>query len=93
MNICVLKTTCNSALSAPREQDRKQHWDQLLDLLGIAHLLQQWPHELSGGERQRVAIARALATSPQLLLMDEPLAALDAARKSEILPYLAKLPC
>ena len=72
--------------------DRKHHWDQLLDLLGIAQLLQRWPHELSGGERQRVAIARALATSPQLLLMDEPLAALDAARKSEILPYLARLP-
>lgn len=72
--------------------DQKHRWDQLLDLLGIAQLLPRWPHELSGGERQRVAIARALATSPQLLLMDEPLAALDAARKSEILPYLAKLP-
>jgi molybdate transport system ATP-binding protein len=74
------------------QQDRKHRWDQLLELLGIAHLLKQWPHELSGGERQRVAIARALATSPQLLLMDEPLAALDTARKSEILPYLARLP-
>lgn len=73
-------------------QERKHRWDHLLELLGIAHLLQQWPHELSGGERQRVAIARALATSPKLLLMDEPLAALDATRKSDILPYLAKLP-
>lgn len=73
-------------------QSRKHRWDQLLELLGIAHLLQRWPHELSGGERQRVAIARALATSPKLLLMDEPLAALDATRKSELLPYLAGLP-
>jgi molybdate transport system ATP-binding protein len=70
---------------------RRHDWRHGLELLGIGHLLQRRPHELSGGERQRVAIARALAASPQLLLMDEPLAALDTARKAEILPWLEQL--
>lgn len=65
--------------------------EQAIELLGIAHLLDRRPDRLSGGERQRVAIARALLTSPQLLLMDEPLSALDAMRKAEILPFLEKL--
>ena len=60
-------------------------------LLGIEQLLQRKPDRLSGGERQRVGIARALLTSPRLLLMDEPLAALDLQRKAEILPYLERL--
>ncbi len=71
--------------------ERRVALGQVLDLLGIAHLLPRRPDTLSGGERQRVAIARALATSPTLLLMDEPLAALDARRKAEVLPYLDRL--
>lgn len=70
---------------------RRHAWDHGLALLGIAHLLERSPLDLSGGERQRVAIARALATSPRVLLMDEPLAAIDAARKDEILPWLEQL--
>lgn len=65
--------------------------DEVSDLLGIAPLLDRRPGALSGGEKQRVAIGRALLSRPRMLLMDEPLAALDSARKEEILPYLERL--
>ena len=74
----------------PAAQRRVQP-EQAIGLLGIGHLMGRRPTDLSGGERQRVAIARALLTSPALLLMDEPLSALDAARKAEVLPHLSAL--
>lgn len=63
----------------------------VVELLGIGHLLHRKPDRLSGGERQRVGIARALAVNPRILLMDEPMAALDPGRKQEILPYLERV--
>jgi molybdate transport system ATP-binding protein len=65
--------------------------EQVVDLLGIGHLLARRPAALSGGEKQRVAIGRALLASPRLLLMDEPLASLDQQRKEEIVPYIERL--
>ena len=73
----------------PAQRTVSQH--DVIELLGIGPLLNRSSGSLSGGERQRVAIARALAVSPRLLLMDEPLASLDVARKQEILPYLQRL--
>jgi molybdate transport system ATP-binding protein len=62
--------------------------DTVADLLDLGHLMGRRTHQLSGGERQRVAIGRALLSQPSLLLLDEPLASLDAARREEVLPYL-----
>lgn len=73
------------------EEECKVSMDKAIDLLGIAPLLHRKTHKLSGGEKQRVAIARALAVSPKILLMDEPLSALDMTRKQEIMPYLESL--
>lgn len=72
----------------PRDADEFAH---VIGLLDIGHLLDRRPRLLSGGERQRVAIGRALLTRPRLLLLDEPLASLDAGHKREILPHLIRL--
>jgi molybdate transport system ATP-binding protein len=74
---------------AGKKRDRQ--FDEVVSLLGIEPLLGRRPRKLSGGERQRVAIGRALLADPQALLLDEPLASLDAGRKEEIIPYLTRL--
>jgi molybdate transport system ATP-binding protein len=71
--------------------ERSRDFDEVVALLDLAHLLARRPQRLSGGEKQRVAIGRALLASPRLLLMDEPLASLDAPRKAEILYYIERL--
>lgn len=68
-----------------------REFDRIVDMLGVGPLLNRRPGALSGGERQRVALGRALLADPRLLVMDEPLAALDAQRKAEIIPYLERL--
>ncbi len=66
-------------------------FDTVVELLGISHLLQRRPFQLSGGEKHRVALGRALLSQPRLLLLDEPLASLDQARRAEVLPYLERV--
>lgn len=78
-------------LRRAHSSDARTMLDGAITLLGLGDLLRRRPAELSGGERQRVAIARALATQPRVLLLDEPLASLDSARKQEALPWLERL--
>jgi molybdate transport system ATP-binding protein len=71
--------------------EHKVKLEEVVDLLGIGPFFDRRPRLLSGGEKQRVAIGRALLTSPEALLMDEPLASLDAERKQELLPFIARI--
>ena len=85
----------NLSYGAPRGEQKTRAggiaFDEVVELLGLAKLLDRSPHKLSGGERQRVAIGRALLSQPKLLLMDEPLSALDRETRNEILPFLERL--
>jgi molybdate transport system ATP-binding protein len=84
----------NLLFGAPRGEEPRRGelvFDEVTDMLGVTPLLNRSPRNLSGGERQRVAIGRALLSQPKLLLMDEPLSALDRITKSEILPFLERL--
>lgn len=81
----------NLLFGAPRAAGADIVFDEVVELLGLAALLARSPYRLSGGERQRVAIGRALLSQPKLLLMDEPLAALDHATRNEILPFLERV--
>lgn len=85
------KGNLNFALKRAGAPINKALNQQIIDILGIGHILEQYPEQLSGGERQRVAIARALFVQPKILLMDEPLASIDAIRKLQFLSYLNKL--
>jgi molybdate transport system ATP-binding protein len=74
-----------------KKADQVISFDDIIDFLGIGHLLNRWPGALSGGEAQRVAIGRALLSGPRFLLMDEPLSSLDAARREEIIGVIERI--
>ena len=83
--------TVNGNLRYGMKNTSKDEFNYIVELLGIGHLLKRYPITLSGGEKQRVAIGRALLMDPEILLMDEPLSALDLPRKRELMNYLERL--
>jgi len=89
-HMSVTKNLCYGINRLPATK-RRETFDRVVSLLGLEDILNRRPGNLSGGEKQRAAIGRALLSNPRILLMDEPLASLDAARKSEILPYIERL--
>jgi len=90
-HLSVLGNLQYGARRVPRGTPAPIAFDDVVALLGLAPLLRRRPHELSGGEKQRVALGRALLAQPRLLLLDEPLASLDLARREEVLPYFESL--
>lgn len=86
-----VRTNLRYGIARTRREGAEEALKSAVSLLGIAHLLDRSIPSLSGGERQRIAIARALATQPKILLLDEPLASLDVARRKEVIPWLERL--
>ena len=86
-----VRANLNYGLKRTLLSQRHMSWDHVIDILGIGALLERYPQNLSMGEQQRVSIGRAVLGNPCLLLMDEPLASLDAQRKNEILPFIKRL--
>jgi molybdate transport system ATP-binding protein len=90
-HLSVLGNLQYGAKRLPRGEPTPIGFDDVITMLGLGTMLPRRPHELSGGEKQRVALGRALLAQPRLLLLDEPLAALDLARREEVLPYFERL--